>query len=76
MTDDMPDPHKFAALLSTLHQKSVSPTGGSCRAAARERYGLAEALKTMSLERLKEIETIDPTPLPPWRTEAFTQIEI
>lgn len=27
MTDDMPDPHKFAALLSTLHQKSVSPTG-------------------------------------------------
>ncbi|KGO40716.1 Fructosamine/Ketosamine-3-kinase [Penicillium expansum] len=27
MTDDMPDPHKFTALLSTLHQKSVSPTG-------------------------------------------------
>jgi hypothetical protein len=27
MTDDMPDAHKFAALLSTLHQKSVSPTG-------------------------------------------------
>ncbi|KAJ6001646.1 hypothetical protein N7522_006873 [Penicillium canescens] len=27
MTDDMPDPRKFAALLSTLHQKSVSPTG-------------------------------------------------
>ncbi|KAF0642039.1 hypothetical protein FPSE5266_07547 [Fusarium pseudograminearum] len=27
MTEDMPDPHKFAALLSTLHQKSVSPTG-------------------------------------------------
>lgn len=27
MTDDMPSPHKFAALLSTLHQKSVSPTG-------------------------------------------------
>jgi fructosamine-3-kinase len=27
MTDDMPDPYKFAALLSTLHQKSVSPTG-------------------------------------------------
>lgn len=27
MTDDMPEPHQFAALLSTLHQKSVSPTG-------------------------------------------------
>lgn len=27
MTDNMPDPHKFAALLSTLHQKSVSLTG-------------------------------------------------
>lgn len=27
MTDDMPDPHEFTALLSTLHQKSVSPTG-------------------------------------------------
>lgn len=27
MTDDMPDPHKFAALLSKLHQQSVSPTG-------------------------------------------------
>ncbi|KAI6756695.1 hypothetical protein HG530_011293 [Fusarium avenaceum] len=27
MTEDMPDPHKFAALLSRLHQKSVSPTG-------------------------------------------------
>ncbi|KAK7429332.1 hypothetical protein QQZ08_004144 [Neonectria magnoliae] len=27
MTDDMPETHKFAALLSTLHQKSVSPTG-------------------------------------------------
>jgi protein-ribulosamine 3-kinase len=27
MIDDMPDPRKFAALLSTLHQKSSSPTG-------------------------------------------------
>ncbi|KAJ5781043.1 hypothetical protein N7457_006203 [Penicillium paradoxum] len=27
MTDDMPDPRKFAALLSRLHQSSVSPTG-------------------------------------------------
>lgn len=27
MTADMPDPHKFAALLSKLHEKSVSPNG-------------------------------------------------
>ncbi|CAI4219845.1 unnamed protein product [Parascedosporium putredinis] len=27
MTDDMPEPEKFAASLSKLHQKSVSPNG-------------------------------------------------
>ena len=30
----------------------------------------------MDLERLREIEMIDPTPLPPWRPEAFSKIEI
>lgn len=30
----------------------------------------------MSLGRLYELETIDPRPLPPWRTESFTDIEI
>jgi ribonuclease HI len=40
------------------------------------RFPLAEALKTMSLERLHGLEMIDPTPLPPWRTEAFSSIEI
>lgn len=30
----------------------------------------------MSLERLHELEMIDPTPLPPWRTETFSTIEI
>lgn len=40
------------------------------------RFPLSEALKTMSLERLQEIEMIDPTPLPPWRKEAFSEIEI
>ena len=40
------------------------------------RFPLAEALKTMSLERLHELEMIDPTPLPPWRAEAFSSIEI
>lgn len=27
MTGDMPDPHKFGALLSAVHQKSISPNG-------------------------------------------------
>lgn len=40
------------------------------------RFPLAEALKTMDLERLNELETIDPRPLPPWRTEPFAEIEI
>ena len=30
----------------------------------------------MNLERLDELETIDPRPLPPWRAESFTEIEI
>ncbi|THC88898.1 hypothetical protein EYZ11_011655 [Aspergillus tanneri] len=30
----------------------------------------------MNMERLNELETIDPTPLPPWRTESFTEIEV
>ncbi|KAI2734534.1 hypothetical protein DTO013E5_9920 [Penicillium roqueforti] len=40
------------------------------------RFPLAEALKTMDLVRLDELETIDPRPLPPWRAEPFTEIEI
>jgi ribonuclease HI len=40
------------------------------------RFPLAEALKTMDPNRLNELETIDPRPLPPWRADAFTEIEI
>ncbi|THC94138.1 hypothetical protein EYZ11_006387 [Aspergillus tanneri] len=43
---------------------------------SRARFPLAEALKTLNLERLHDLEVIDPTPLPPWRTEAFSEIEI
>ncbi|OGE47478.1 hypothetical protein PENARI_c043G02462 [Penicillium arizonense] len=39
------------------------------------RFPLAEALKTMNLGRLDELETIDPRPLPPRRAEPFTKIE-
>jgi hypothetical protein len=30
----------------------------------------------MNVDRLNDLETIDPRPLPPWRVEAFTEIEI
>jgi hypothetical protein len=30
----------------------------------------------MNLERLQEMEMIDPTQLPPWRQEAFSLIKI
>ena len=40
------------------------------------RFPLAEALKTMDLVRLDELETIDPRPLLPWRAEPFTEFEI
>jgi ribonuclease HI len=40
------------------------------------RFPLAEALKTMNLERLDELETIEPSPLPPWRAEPFTVIDV
>ena len=36
----------------------------------------AQALKAMNLERLQDLEMIDPRLRPPWRTEAFTEIEI
>ncbi|KAJ5366120.1 reverse transcriptase [Penicillium brevicompactum] len=40
------------------------------------RFPLAEALKTMDVDRLNELETINPHPLPPWRPDAFTEIEL
>jgi hypothetical protein len=38
-------------------------------------FPLSEALESMNLERLQEIEMIDPTRLPPWRQEAFSLIK-
>ncbi|KAJ5876421.1 reverse transcriptase [Penicillium soppii] len=40
------------------------------------RFPLAEAMKTMDVDRLNELEIIDPRPLPPWRSDAFTEIEL
>jgi ribonuclease HI len=41
-----------------------------------DRFPLAEALKTMDLQKLDELETIDPSPLPPWRAEPFAEIDV
>ncbi|KAI2671315.1 hypothetical protein LCP963914a_9676 [Penicillium roqueforti] len=30
----------------------------------------------MDIDRLNELETINPRPLPPWRKDAFTEIEL
>jgi ribonuclease HI len=40
------------------------------------RFPLAEALKTMNVDQLNELETIDPRPWPPWQIEAFAEIII
>lgn len=40
------------------------------------RFPLAEALKTLDIDRPNQLETIDPRPLPPWRMAAFTEIEL
>src|SRR5699024_6686248 len=40
------------------------------------RFPLAETLRTMDLDRLQALETIDPKPQPPWQTPAFMEIEI
>jgi hypothetical protein len=39
-------------------------------------FPLAEALKSMNVDRLNDLETIDPRPLPPWQVKGFTEIEI
>ena len=40
------------------------------------RFPLAETLRTMDLDRLQALETIDPKPQPPWQTPAFMEIGI
>ncbi|CEL11943.1 Putative Reverse transcriptase [Aspergillus calidoustus] len=40
------------------------------------RFPLAETLRTMDPARLQALETIDPTPQPPWQAPAFTEIDI
>jgi ribonuclease HI len=71
-----------AARLSTLpkdhpgHEVIERAKIRSNHVKTRSHFPLAEALKTMDLTRLQALETIDPRPQPPWRTPAFSEIEI
>jgi hypothetical protein len=71
-----------AARLSTLpkdhpgHEVMERAKIRSNHVKTRSYFPLAEALKTMDLTRLQALETIDPRPQPPWRTPAFSEIEI
>lgn len=71
-----------AARLSTLpkdhpgHAVVVRAATRSTHTATGPRLPLAETLRTMDLTRLQALETINPTPQPPWRTPVFTEIKI
>ncbi|BAE66183.1 unnamed protein product [Aspergillus oryzae RIB40] len=71
-----------AARLSTLpgnhpiHGVIVRAIARSSHIGSGQRFPLAETMRTMDLNRLQALETIDPTPLAPWRTQPFTEIEI
>ncbi|EED11824.1 reverse transcriptase, putative [Talaromyces stipitatus ATCC 10500] len=71
-----------AARLSTLPEDHPGHTVVT-RAVTRSnhigsgpRFPLAETLRIMNLTRLQALETIDPTPPPPWQTLAFIEIDI
>jgi ribonuclease HI len=65
----LPRDHPIWHTLTRAHRRRNN-TGSYAR------FPLAEALKTMSVERLSEVETIDPRPLPPWRLDPFTEVEV
>jgi hypothetical protein len=70
--------------VSAIEHNAPSPDSTPCLGISRsERHfselrnvPLAEALKTMDLNRLNGLETIDLRPLPPWRVDAFAEIQI
>jgi hypothetical protein len=40
------------------------------------KFPLAEAMRTMDINQLEDMETIDPRPLEPWRRPVFDKIDI
>ena len=77
--------HRAQRTIANLHTLPREHTMWSTLARAQRRrnnigsyarFPLAEALKTMDLQRLNELETIDPRTLAPWRVDPFEKIEI
>lgn len=54
----------------------VRAATGSTHIGTGPRFPLAETLRIMDLGRLRALETINLTLQPPWRTPAFTEIDI
>lgn len=65
----LPESHPVHGVIKRARTRSTHIGTGS-------RFPLAETMRTMDLARLQALEKIDPTPLAPWRTPAFTEIDI
>ncbi|KAL3246539.1 hypothetical protein ABHI18_012698 [Aspergillus niger] len=65
----LPDDNPVHQVISRAKERSTYIGSGA-------RFPLAETLRTMNLGRLQALETIDPKPLAPWRSQPFTEIEI
>ncbi|KAI3033203.1 hypothetical protein CBS76997_11321 [Aspergillus niger] len=65
----LPDDHPVHQVIRRAKERSTYIGSGA-------RFPLAETLRTMNLGRLQALETIDPKPLAPWRSQPFTEIEI
>ncbi|GCB25864.1 probable RNA-directed DNA polymerase from transposon X-element [Aspergillus awamori] len=65
----LPDDHPVHQVTSRAKERSTYIGSGAG-------FPLAETLRTMNLGRLQALETIDPKPLAPWRSQPFTGIEI
>lgn len=65
----LPENHPVHGFITRAKERSVHIATGA-------RFRLAETRRTMDPRRLQALETIDPRPLAPWRTQPFTEIEI
>ncbi|KAK9594981.1 hypothetical protein V6Z93_010714 [Aspergillus fumigatus] len=65
----LPESHPVHGVIKRARTRSTHIGTGS-------RFPLAETMRTMDLARLRALEKINPTPLAPWRTPAFTEIDI
>jgi hypothetical protein len=65
----LPKNHTVYKVISRAHERSY-------HVRLNPRFPLAETMKTRDLHRLWALETIDPSPLAPWRASVFQDIGI